>query len=297
MRRELGALIFTLLLLTRLSAIPELSAQERQSNPDTDVRLVHNMSRIAEGEPFPVVVDIAPPSGWHTYWVNPGESGRETRFRIGEESRFRIVETRWPPPTVFEFMELISFGYERVRPVLYLVATDIPAEAPREAALVLEVDFLVCREVCLMEQARVGETFRLSEEPRERLLRSATVRNALAELPTPWSGNIEVSASNQPTALELSLTETGATPEHRRALSRAGVVVEGTPEERVVYPKTRGIFSYDEPPTAQYEDGRATFLLPIADDMKLREALEENRLSFEAIVRLGTTWVELDYGR
>ena len=43
-------------------------------------------------------VDFKHKEGWHSYWVNPGDSGLRTRITWDLPDGFTAQQTRWPAP-------------------------------------------------------------------------------------------------------------------------------------------------------------------------------------------------------
>jgi DsbC/DsbD-like thiol-disulfide interchange protein len=82
--------------------------------------------------------DIEP--GWHIYWKNPGDTGAPPTWKI---SGVRTGEVMWPAPTRHESNDILDYVYEGSVTILF--ATD-PLAA---GTLSMEVDWLVCKDVCL----------------------------------------------------------------------------------------------------------------------------------------------------
>ena len=48
---------------------------------------------------------------WHTYWINPGDSGLETRLKWTLPPGFQAGAIAWPAPRRLAAGELTNFGY------------------------------------------------------------------------------------------------------------------------------------------------------------------------------------------
>ena len=79
--------------------------------PHVRVSLLSEVSSIAPGEAFDVLFtqDIDP--GWHTYWINPGDSGDPPAIRWQAETGVVIGEFQWPRPERIPYGPLMNFGY------------------------------------------------------------------------------------------------------------------------------------------------------------------------------------------
>ncbi|HVV96965.1 MAG TPA: protein-disulfide reductase DsbD domain-containing protein [Rhodanobacteraceae bacterium] len=86
---------------------------------------------------------------WHTYWINPGDSGLPTTLAWTLPSGFKTADVVWPLPKRFDVGGLYNFGYddETVLPI----ALSVPADAKPGSTAHLSVDakWLVCREECI----------------------------------------------------------------------------------------------------------------------------------------------------
>ena len=49
--------------------------------------------------------------GWHTYWINPGDSGGPPTFNSTKSDGWEIDENKWPGPEKIEYPPLMTYGY------------------------------------------------------------------------------------------------------------------------------------------------------------------------------------------
>lgn len=92
---------------------------------------------------------------WHSYWINPGDSGLPTRLKWKLPDGYTADSIVWPAPSRFEVSGLYNFGY--ADEVVLPVAIHVPESAtPGETvALSLEASWLVCREECITGKANL----------------------------------------------------------------------------------------------------------------------------------------------
>jgi DsbC/DsbD-like thiol-disulfide interchange protein len=92
-------------------------------------------------------------SHWHTYWINPGDSGLPTKLAWQLPPGYSAGDVAWPAPQRIDVGELQNFGYEG--DVLLPIPLDVPADAkPGTAAHIgAQVKYLVCREECIPGKA------------------------------------------------------------------------------------------------------------------------------------------------
>lgn len=91
--------------------------------------------------------------GWHTYWINPGDSGLPTRLKWTLPTGYSTDDIAWPTPKRFSVAELANFGYDG--DMLLPVALHVPADAKPGTVANIAVDarWLVCHEECLPGRA------------------------------------------------------------------------------------------------------------------------------------------------
>lgn len=90
---------------------------------------------------------------WHTYWINPGDSGIPTEIKWTLPEGWKADAITWPAPQRFPIGPLVNFGY--ADQVHLLVPLTVPANAVPGQAVTLDakVDWLVCEDICIPESA------------------------------------------------------------------------------------------------------------------------------------------------
>jgi thiol:disulfide interchange protein/DsbC/DsbD-like thiol-disulfide interchange protein len=118
-------------------------------------RLLSEVKSVAPGESFEVALEFEIRDGWHTYWLNPGDSGQATKLLWTLPPGFRAGEIEWTTPHRFELPPLVNYGYEKH--VLHLVRVTAPAALPSADAQLLraKASWLVCADVCIPENAEL----------------------------------------------------------------------------------------------------------------------------------------------
>ena len=51
------------------------------NNRNLEARLISEFSTISPGHLYTLAVQLEPEENWHTYWVNPGDSGTATQIQ------------------------------------------------------------------------------------------------------------------------------------------------------------------------------------------------------------------------
>jgi thiol:disulfide interchange protein/DsbC/DsbD-like thiol-disulfide interchange protein len=152
------ALLVALLLACRVPAGAAAQGLPGGGQNRVQVELLPEPSTVRPGETFEVLLRMRLSPGWHTYWMNPGDSGLPTALQWQLPPGVTAGPLAWPVPKRLPVGPLMNYGYEGE--VMLPVRLSVPAGF---AAPVLEVsaqaEWLVCREVCIPESAPIA--FRL----------------------------------------------------------------------------------------------------------------------------------------
>jgi thiol:disulfide interchange protein/DsbC/DsbD-like thiol-disulfide interchange protein len=132
---------------------PGVSAVARTSHVTT--QLIAERDAVAPGRAVQVVLDQTIIPGWHTYWLNPGETGLPTRLEWTLPPGWTAGPIRWPTPEKMMVGPIVNYGYEgNVRQLIELRA---PADATPGAPVTItgQASWLVCQDMCVPERAKL----------------------------------------------------------------------------------------------------------------------------------------------
>ncbi|MDX6768962.1 MAG: protein-disulfide reductase DsbD family protein [Elusimicrobiota bacterium] len=112
--------------------------------------LLSSRTTAAPAETFNAGLRLVHKPGWHTYWLNPGDSGMATRLDWRLPPGWSAKPFVWPAPQRIVAPPLTSFGYggDLVLP-LELTAPSTPGRALLRAT----AEWLECAEVCVPGKA------------------------------------------------------------------------------------------------------------------------------------------------
>ncbi len=109
------------------------------------ISLVSESAHIQPGQPFTVGIVVDHDPGWHSYWVNAGESGLPTEISWKLPEGFSAGPTLWATPHRFVSAGLPSFGY--ADKTVHLVEITPPAAfSSTEATLSADVTIQTCND-------------------------------------------------------------------------------------------------------------------------------------------------------
>ncbi|MEO5917436.1 MAG: protein-disulfide reductase DsbD domain-containing protein [Luteolibacter sp.] len=96
------------------------------------------------GMPVKTGLKLAVEEGWHTYWINPGESGMKISVKWELPDGWTAGAPEHPVPKRFTTSGLAGFGYEGT--VVFPVTVTPPAGFTGEAKLKGKVSWLTCND-------------------------------------------------------------------------------------------------------------------------------------------------------
>src|ERR1700722_1406489 len=158
LRNSLLAILFA------CGAVTSVAAQI-DSAPKVHGRLIAEESAVAPGQTVTVALEQNIRPGWHTYWRNPGEAGEPTEIAWTLPPGWHAGAIAWPYPKELPVGPLMDYGYEG-RPWL-LVDITVPADAKpgTDVTLRAAADWLVCKEICIPENATLTLPLTIATTP------------------------------------------------------------------------------------------------------------------------------------
>jgi thiol:disulfide interchange protein DsbD len=176
------------------------------------IELVSESTSIQPGGAFWVGLRQLIRPGWHTYWVNPGDSGEPTAIEWTLPAGFQAGAIEWPHPERIPAGPAMSFGYsdEVVLPVRIIAPAGLTAGS--RVTLTGQASWLVCEKTCIPEEARFALALAVSDEkPSPDPRGAALIARARAAVPTPSPWPASFSAT--PERVVLSIGARGLAPD------------------------------------------------------------------------------------
>ncbi|MEX2578108.1 MAG: thioredoxin family protein [Verrucomicrobiales bacterium] len=182
------------------SAVHAQSAPVRDKN--VEAQLISSHSTVAPGEPFTLALRLEIDPTWHTYWINPGETGKPTTLELELPEGFEAGELQFPLPKKFvtdfgfNFVEA-GYGYEsevihpiKVTPPENLKAGDSFTLSGQASWLMCDPNTCVPGSVALSITLQVGEAATPSPN-------SAAIEDAVSKLPadSDWPMSVTLEGS------------------------------------------------------------------------------------------------------
>ncbi len=152
--------ILTLLLLLHLTGLHAQTPPSEVAADHVDVTLLSERAHWPPGEQAWLGLHLDHEKHWHTYWVNPGDSGLVTKLRWELPEGISAGEPAWPHPERFEIADIVNFGYgdEILIPIPLQIDADL---ADGDYPIGLRASWLICEVECIPGQAELGMTLQV----------------------------------------------------------------------------------------------------------------------------------------
>jgi len=133
---------------------------------------------------------------WHTYFVNPGDSGAPTIINWHLPEGWTAAAPQFPYPERIPVGPLMNFGYEDEVVLLNEITAPANAQPGETATLEADVMWLVCSDVCIPEETHLSLPLSVAgEAPPPSAETAELFAAARAKLPhtSPWTARYEAS--------------------------------------------------------------------------------------------------------
>lgn len=159
MMTRLFLLILTIALT--IAFVPAMTLRAQQGEPVAGkhviVDLLSDAASVQPGQSFTVGVRLKMDPHWHTYWLNPGDSGQPPSVKWTLPEGFTAGELQFPVPVkLTQPGDIVGYGYEDE--VVLLTTIKSPQELPTGTPVDIKanVSWLVCDDVCIPGKAALS---------------------------------------------------------------------------------------------------------------------------------------------
>lgn len=141
-------LICTLLAACLFSVDAYAARTEIVVQPHLEAQLIAEYEVIEAGQTLSVAVKLLPDPGWHTYWMNPGDSGLATVIEWRLPAGVVASDIHWPVASKYIIGPLANYGFEG--PTYLVSELTIPADFSDDTlSIEARADWLVCEDWCI----------------------------------------------------------------------------------------------------------------------------------------------------
>lgn len=176
--------LLSLVAVLLLSLVAPASAQPLTSERQVEVSLYSARAAVAPGETFTIVLRENIREHWHTYWINPGDSGEPTQLTWRAPAGWRVGPIQWPTPEAIPFSMLVNYGYSNE--VLFPIEVTAPTNVVVGSTAILTADayWLVCSDICIPEEATITLSVPIAAQGRDDPQWAGPIGDAVAALPS-----------------------------------------------------------------------------------------------------------------
>ena len=151
------------LLIPLFVALPTYGAAVKTQHSRVEL-IAEQASLPAQGGAATLGVFLAPDPGWHAYWVNPGDAGKEPSVRWTLPAGVEAGELAFPAPHLIPFGPFNTYGFNEG--ILLTTTLTVPSGlvAGEAETIAAKARWVVCDdELCVPEQANLTLTLPIGD--------------------------------------------------------------------------------------------------------------------------------------
>lgn len=157
-------------------------------------RVLSDVQSVGPQQVFHIVALFEIPKHWHTYWKNPGSGAASTEVTVAAPEGFVVGEPKYSRPRVIPSELGDMFGYEE-RAAIFVPITAPATLSAGEAKFTIEMNWAVCKDICLMEDAVATLALPTRSETTQPDPAASEIQILARQLPRPLQELNDASAS------------------------------------------------------------------------------------------------------
>jgi len=175
--------LIALLFVSSAQAISDTAA-----TPQVQAQLVASVTNVQPGAEIYLGVHQKIIPHWHTYWINPGDSGNATTIEWTLPEGASASDIIWPAPSRFSMGPITNYAYENDVTLLTKIKIPDSVKPGEQFTAQALVDWLVCEEECIPQQVELALSLPVVAAGESLGAGDARIDDALARLPvaSPW---------------------------------------------------------------------------------------------------------------
>ena len=144
----------TLLFLSLILLSSEALLENKFVASNSSFEVIPEKNVIANESEIFLIVRFNLDKDWHTYWINPGDSGDPASFNWDLPEGFNISKPIWPTPELIPYPPLTTFGYTDELKLLFRLS--LPEQFDEINKFSVISKWLVCADVCIPQEGKVN---------------------------------------------------------------------------------------------------------------------------------------------
>jgi thiol:disulfide interchange protein DsbD len=197
---------FIACLFVLVFALPAQAADGK--SPHITARLIADSATVAPNGDVTLALDYTPAPGWHTYWINPGDTGLPPKFKWNLPDGLTVSEAQFPVPELLPAFGLMSYGFTGRTVLLIPAHNGSSLQAGDTLPIRAHVDFLVCADVCIPESLDVSLDLKVG--PPKPGTEASIIDKARKALPVANSATTTIDLHNGEVELGFPLADVNA---------------------------------------------------------------------------------------
>src|SRR5205823_10722507 len=134
---------------------PMLASSKNPADEHVKLELVSEQNAVEPGKELWLGIRFDLEDGWHTYWINPGDSGEAPRIEWHLPGGFEAGAIQWPYPERLATPPFADYGYEHQVFLMVPVRPPVELKDGQTQKVAALVRYLVCRDVCIPGQKQL----------------------------------------------------------------------------------------------------------------------------------------------
>ena len=126
------------------------------STDQVKAQLVTSVDALHPGDKIQVGVQERIIPHWHTYWINPGDSGLPTTINYVLPKGSSVSDIQWPTPSRIVLGPVTNYGYENEVILLSEIRVPDDLKVGSQFPILAKVKWLVCDEVCIPQKVELS---------------------------------------------------------------------------------------------------------------------------------------------
>ncbi|MFL2736792.1 MAG: protein-disulfide reductase DsbD family protein [Gammaproteobacteria bacterium] len=167
-------------------------ADEKAIASNSSLELFTQNKTISDEKEIYLLAKFSLQKDWHTYWINPGDSGEAATFEWDLPEGFQVTGPFWPEPEVIPYPPLTTYGYTDNLNLLFKIS--IPNDAREINTITVNSKWLVCADVCIPQEGKAKVSIQKSissEFSNESGLINKAILNLPEKIETPILAIVE----------------------------------------------------------------------------------------------------------
>jgi thiol:disulfide interchange protein DsbD len=144
-------------------------------------------------------------TGWHIYWLNPGDSGEPPRIQWRLPAGMTAGAPQWPAPTRLKTTAGTDYGYEGTTVLLSRLQIPPTVQPGTTVEVSGDLRWLVCHDICIPQHSDLRIPIRIANATSVDGAAHLLLQSAAERMPKPLPARFHPTVTSSPESLRLTL--------------------------------------------------------------------------------------------